>query len=82
MNPIFPPPPANLQIAEMKLTLWDREDNDQIIELTIDDNGGGHFPVVAPIGNSTFVLDPDQMVAFAEWVRALCHWVDAQEKNP
>ena len=79
MDQIFPPPPANLQIAEIKLTIWDREDSDQILTLTIDDNGGGHFPVVAAEGGK-FAFDPNQMVAFAEWVRALCHWVDAQEK--
>jgi hypothetical protein len=82
-DPLFPPTPKGMRIADIEVTLWDDENDAQIITIKADDNGGGSFPVIdlRNCPDSKLSLDPDQLVALAEWARALCHWVDFQREK-
>jgi hypothetical protein len=90
----FPKPPAQFQIAEISLTLWDRSEDKQILVLNIKDDGGGPFPVL-DLGNSfghregqehnqagIASFDVDGLESLGKWARRLCAWVEAQEKKP
>ena len=89
----FPAPPKQYRIADMSITLWDRNEDNQIVILRIDDNGGGHFPVL-DLGSSyghreghenhpgIASFDADGLTALAAWAKRLCAWADAQEKAP
>ena len=88
----FPAPPANLKVAGLQITIWDRKDIDQIIKIHIDNEGGGCFPIVDLCASNAVLpdetidgkrpgrigMDPDEFVALAKWAKKLCEWVDAQ----
>jgi hypothetical protein len=89
----FPLPPSQYRVADLSLTLWDRSESNQILVLRIDDQGGGCYPVLdltnsycssdaaaAKPGSASF--DVEQLEALGQWAKALCAWVDAQEKQP
>jgi hypothetical protein len=86
----FPLPPSQYRVADLSLTLWDRSEHAQILKLHITDQGGGCYPIldlsdsstpegfVSKMGSASF--DVDQLEALGQWAKALCAWVDSQEK--
>jgi hypothetical protein len=83
-------PPKPFRIASADLTLFGDDHSGSILRVHFDSQGAGFYAVIDTSQSSINLLkkdepavafDPDELDAFAKWVRTVCETLDKTEKK-